>query len=127
MRQDPTTPFMQRLTALRDGPLTNTDLGFWSTRRIAHFAAAEKALYGLHNTGVLYATCKNKDRDDINQSYVKDVMDVFVVKATCTGSHATAMNFTKAGLLGKIPRTAYYAKGMMVKLLTNLLPEEGLF
>jgi hypothetical protein len=127
MRQDPTTPFMQRLTALRDGPVTATDLAFWSGRRVAHFSAEEKALYGLYNPHVLYATCKNKDRDEINQRYVKHFEDVVVVKATCTGSHATAMNSPKAGLLGKIPRTAYYARGMMVKLLTNLLPEEGLY
>ena len=88
---------------------------------------AEKEKFDLYAFGTLYATCQNKDRDAINKQYISGLHDVIVVRAVCTGGHATASASPKAGLLAKIPRIAYYAFGMMVKLTTNLIPELGLF
>jgi hypothetical protein len=127
MRQDSTSPFMRRLTALRDGPIQEIDVEFWRGRRFLFLPPEEKCLFELYEPGVLYATCLNKERDEINQKYIKGLPDVVVVKALCTGSHATAEKSSKGGLLLKIPRMGYYAVSMMVKLTTNLLPEEGLF
>ena len=117
---------MQRLTALRDGPITQPDVDFWTDRRFVFLQPEEKALFELYVPGVLYATCLNKERDEINQRYISGLHDAVVVKAQCSGSHATAVNSPKGGLLLKIPRIGYYAVGMMVKLTTNLLPEKGL-
>jgi len=75
----------------------------------------------------MIATCFNKDRDEINKGHLADQDNVIIAKSQCTGVHARAINHSKGGAANKIPSTFYCSIGLMVKLVTNLVPELGLY
>jgi hypothetical protein len=85
----------------------------------------EKALFDDDST--MHATCYNRDRDQLNTDYLSSRPNTIITKARCVGAHASAVNHPKAGSAKKIPISGYFSTGMMVKLVTNLLPEKGLY
>jgi hypothetical protein len=130
MRQNHTSSLFTHLTNLRDAKLSQVDVDFWHTRqlnKITNNRRVDLDKWSLANSDVLYATCFNKDRDNLNSDYIQTMDHVFVVKATCAGVHAIAANHIKAGPLKSIPRLSYLAVGMMVKVTTNYVPELGIF
>ena len=130
-RQGVDCPLFAALSNLRRGHLTdNCDLAFWNSRSlmgVKHAADLQaQSDWDLHHPRLLYVTCYNKDRDNINQQYVIHGLNVVVVRAACTGGHAISSN-SHAGVQAlRIPRTSYFFIGMTVLLSVNLVPELGL-
>ena len=130
-RQSAQSDLYRALTNLRDATVSDWDLRFWQPRHLAHIldrgSGEDKKTWGLYNPGVVNATCFNKDRDEINKTYIKCAYGVCVVKAKATGSHATAFNSPVAGQSSRIPRLGYFFIGEMVILTVNIVPELGLY
>ena len=105
-RQDPNSDIYRALNNLRGASVGQWDLDFWQSRSLNLLrATGHTASWAMANPGVLHATCYNKDRDGINQGYIKRARDVCVVKAACAGVHALAEKSPKGGQLLKLPRT----------------------
>ena len=130
-RQGAECPLFLALKNLRKGEATDNDLAFWASRSILGLKAAAAAAHandewGLENPQALFATCYNRDRDDINQEYVIKGVEVVVVRALCSGFHATSVKPRAGGQAVRIQRTSYFFIGMTVLLSVNIVPELGL-
>ena len=128
VRQTPDSPFSQELQKLRDGDChAVASLNFWADRRLMFLPRSEQETFDRSHEDVMFATCFNKDRDELNKADLADQNDVIIAKSQCTGVHARAINHSKGGSAKKIPSTFYGSIGLMVKLVTNLVPELGLY
>jgi len=124
VRQNADGDFVQHLQHLREGN-AHGDVDFWASRRIMFLTAAEKNSFSDDTT--MHATCFNKDKHRLNQEYIAAKRNTVIIKSTCVGTHAVALDHTKGGMAKKIPVTSYISIGMMIKLVANLIPELGLF
>jgi len=128
VRQAPDSQFSQELLNLRDGDCHAVpSLNFWADRRLMFLPRLERDTFDRSHGDVMIATCFNKDRDEINKGHLADQDNVIIAKSQCTGVHARAINHSKGGAANKIPSTFYCSIGLMVKLVTNLVPELGLY
>lgn len=84
------------------------------------FSPAEKELFSLSNCETVEGTCFNKDRDTINQNFIKLFNNVRVIQSENNGIHATKLNDLKQGQIKSLPRKGFYAPGMMIKLTCNI-------
>jgi hypothetical protein len=124
VRQNPDGEFVQKLQNLRDGD-AGGDLEFWLSRRLMFLPQEQQQLFEDEST--MHATCYNKDRDQRNMAYLSQRANTIITKSRCVGTHAVALKHAKGGAASKIPITGYFTTGMMIKLVTNLVPEYGLF
>ena len=128
-RQGAHSPLFTALSNLRAGVTTVQDEAFWGSRSLLalrHQQPPDSTEWDLHNPHLLHATCYNRDRDDINHTYVIRAHEVVTVRAVCSGVHATANAHAKGGQALRILRNAYFFTDMLVLLTVNLLPELGL-
>jgi hypothetical protein len=110
-------PLLSALSNLRDGAFSESDLSFWSARQRIFLAAPD---WELANPGVIFATCTNRERNELAAEYVRLFHGVCAVKAECKGKHALADGDAKAGMLKSISRLTYLAVGMMVRVLFRI-------
>jgi hypothetical protein len=128
-RQGAHSPLFTALSNLRAGVTTAQDEAFWGSRSLLalrHQQAQHSTEWDLHNPHLLHATCYNRDRDEINHTYVIRAHEVVTVRAVCSGVHATANAHAKGGQALRILRSSYFFTDMLVLLTVNLLPELGL-
>ena len=117
--------FFDALTRVRQG-FAADDYEFWSARNAKHMPeAVQKDFQTGRDT--LFATCFNRDKEELNSQYVVGQQDVCVVKSVAVGMHALGGNAAAAGAPGSIPLVGYCAFDVMVKLTLNLDPAHGLF
>ena len=145
VRQNPNGELIRYLHNLREGTSQERgDLLYWNslkqpnkfeTIRSTHNLDVHEAnrvisSWDMDNPRTLIGTVLNKDRDCCNKRYICTCCsNCVVVKATVTGTHNNQMNGKinpQSGCMKQIPRTAYYAIGMMVKLTYNLSPNHKL-
>jgi hypothetical protein len=119
---------LSNLRELRTGAITSVDLAFWSSRSLLNIRhqTQDPREWSLDNPRLLHATCYNRDRDDINRTYILQAENVVTVRAVCAGTHATAAAHAQGGQALRIPRNAHFFPEMLVLLSVNLLPELGL-
>jgi len=128
-RQAGSGDFFRRITRIRDGKLDETDLDFWHQRslnKILHDRPQDRPLWSLHNPDVIYATCFNQERNQLNKKYISESRDVCVVRGVAEGAHARSSDDKRAGAAQRIPLHGYYFVGMLISLTVNLIPEYGL-
>ena len=121
MRQSADGELVPRLSHLRNGTVgtehLEEDHPFWLSRRLRFLPKRERAqLWSLKDCHTIIGTCYNKDRDSINEDYVRLFDEVYLVKSINKGSHAIKKDHRSTGMLKSIPRVSYLAISMMVKL-----------
>jgi PIF1-like helicase len=128
-RQTGGSDFFQRISNIRNGQLDVGDLEFWHQRslsKILYDRPQDRHLWDLNNPDVIFATCFNRERNELNHKYISNSRDVCVVRSTAEGAHARASNDKHAGAALRIPLHAYLFVGMLVSLTVNIIPELGL-
>ena len=90
------------LSNLRGGVTMAQDEAFWVPQ------------YYLFDINRVNAMCFNRDRGDINHTYVIRAHEVVTVRADCRGVHATANAHAKGGQALRIQRNAYFLTDMLV-------------
>jgi hypothetical protein len=132
VRQQVGGAFVDSLKHLRSGILgTDADIlqrdsVFWLSRRRIYLSPQEQQEFSMSNDRTVEATCYNKERDEINNAYVKKFPRNRAIRARNRGMHATQLNHKKAGMIKNLPNWGIYSPGMMVKITCNLCVKLGL-
>ena len=123
-RQGAHSPLFTALSNLRAGVTTVQDEAFWGSRSLLalrHQQPPDSTEWDLHNPHLLHATCYNRDRDDINHTYVIRAHEVVTVRAVCSGVHATANAHSKGGQALRILRNAFSSQTSRGQVTWDLL------
>ena len=97
--------FVGLLSRVRNGNMETSDLDYMNSRNLLFLSNVEEknSFQNVLNSKVLTLTCKNSDRDDINNNYLTYFDNVSYIKSNCTGNHAKRLKDPQIGMCKNIP------------------------